>query len=125
MGAANFTIAVPPSSAGSQTMASAVVTLLKVNSTSSQTPTTVKLNLLSSTHGCVPASGGGLTCVARISVPPGSDTFSVTTYSLPNGTGTVVTSDLVTTSITAGKQTNCAKATPAPAAAATSTAVTR
>jgi hypothetical protein len=100
-------------------MASAVVTLLKVNAAPSQRTFTTKLNLQSSTQGCQAVSGGGLNCVVRISVPPGSDEFSVTTYSLPNGTGTVVSSDLVTSSISAGKQTNCVKATqPATAAAA-------
>lgn len=96
-------------------MASAIVTLLKINGSGVRAPIAVKLDLRSSTRGCQLGLGGTLNCVARISVPPGSDTFSVVTYSQPGGAGVIVTSDTVTTSISAGKQTNCVKAAPSPA----------
>ena len=110
-GSASFSIAVPPAAPGAtRSMQSVVVTLLAVNGAS---PTTaiapVKMNLSANTPGCSLTPSSTLTCTASIAVPPGRDTFTVTTYAQPNSAGTQVSSDQVTTSISAGRSTTCVK----------------
>jgi hypothetical protein len=49
------------------------------------TPLTMNLNL--STYGCQSQTGGGMSCIAAVTAPSGNDTFSITTFSGPNGAG--------------------------------------
>lgn len=115
-GSAAFTVNVPPQTSSSIEQ-SAVVTLLKVNGNSTTgSPVQLAMNLTVTTPGCTAAQGGGLTCIMRITVPSGQDTFSVATYTLPNSGGTQLSNDQVTTAISAAKQTSCIKS-PSPAVA--------
>jgi hypothetical protein len=83
-GSVDFTVTVPAS--GSGIPQSMVVTLVQGAGPSvHMTPLTMNLNL--STYGCMSLTGGGLKCIAAVTAPSGNDTFSITTFGGPNGTG--------------------------------------
>jgi len=122
-GQAAFTINVPPKSAGNEAAQSAVVTLVKVNGNApSSTVSSLAMNLTAATPGCTTALNGGLTCIARLTVPSGQDVFTVATYAGANSSGTQLSNDQVTTAISPSKQTSCVKS-PAPAATSASKSV--
>lgn len=110
LGSATFTIAVPPPAAGAaRSMQSVTVKLLQVNDNAPAAPVAMSMNLAATTSGCTQASDGTLTCLARITVPAGTDAFSVITYAQPNEKGTQVSADQVRTTISSGRSTTCVK----------------
>lgn len=115
-GSASFSIAVPLGAGGAPTMQSLTLALLQVNGAApAGAVTPVKMNLGKNAPGCTLAAGAStLTCTAKIAVPPGTDTFSVTTYAQPNQAGAQISTDRVTTAISAGRATSCVKKTSNP-----------
>ncbi len=94
-GPANMVIFIPPPSkqnthfrpnyisAGTQSMTVGLVS----GTTTSPLAT---INLTQSSPNCTVPAGGGLQCTATVQAPFGTDTFSVSTYSLQNGTGNLL-----------------------------------
>jgi len=119
-GSASFSIVVPAPAAGaSAAMQSVEVVLMKVNGLApASVIAPLTMNLTRTTPGCTPAAGGALSCIARIAVPPGKNTFAVTTFAQPNHLGAQVYSSVVTTTISAGHATTCVRTSQSPAAAA-------
>jgi hypothetical protein len=119
-GSASFSIVVPAPGAGAPAaMQSVEVVLMKVNGLApASVIAPLTMNLTRTTPGCTPAAGGALSCIARIAVPPGKNTFAVTTFAQPNHLGAQVYSSIVTTTISAGHATTCVRTSPSPAAAA-------
>ncbi len=100
-------------------MQSVEVVLTKVNGLApASVIAPLTMNLTKTTPGCTPAAGGALSCIARIAVPPGKNTFAVTTFAQPNHQGAQVYSSVVTTTISAGHATTCVRQSPSPASAA-------
>lgn len=120
LGSAAFSILVPaPGSGTSATMQSVEVILTKVNGLApSSAVAPMTMNLSRKTSGCAPSAGGALTCVAKIAVPPGKNTFSVITFAQPNHLGAQVYASVVTTTISPGRSTSCVRASPSPGTAA-------
>lgn len=105
LGSATFTVS---PATGVQSI---VITLTQVNGAAPPVKTAaLTMNLTSSTAGCN-AGGGTVSCTATVSAPVGNDMFSITTYSNPNGTGSVVSSTQANAVIVAGGKTNCVPVT--------------
>gem|GEM_PF-815038 len=64
--------------------------------------TPVIANLTSTSPGCSSVSGG-VQCTVPVSAPPGSDTFSVSTFDGPNATGNELSTASVTQTIVSGQ----------------------
>lgn len=110
LGSATFTIAVPPAQKGAaRSMQSVTVALLQVDGKASDAVKPMTMNLTPETSGCTLANDGTLNCLARISVPAGNDTFTVTTYAQAGAKGSQVSADRVQTAISAGRSTSCVK----------------
>lgn len=101
MGYATFSV---NPAAGVQSL---VINLTQVNGAAPSTKTaTFTMNLTATTATCTSA-GGALSCTATMPAPIGNDTFSITTYSGQNGTGSVVSTTQASAAIAATGTTNC------------------
>ena len=110
-GTASFSISVPPAANGAPlSIQSLSVSLDTVDGREpAAAPRPFEMNLSKASAGCTALIDGSLTCTAKISVPPGNDSFTVTAFALPNEAGARVYSNRVTTHITAGRSTTCVK----------------
>jgi hypothetical protein len=101
---------------------SLVVRLVNVNGGFAPGVAPVTLNLTRRSAGCGAAPGATIRCTTSITVPAGSDTFSVVTYALPNGAGTALSTTQTTTTISPAGKTWCTPSEAHAAAAAAATA---
>ena len=110
-GSASFNIVVPAASKNAgPAMQSVSVSVVAIDGRPlSGAPVTSSMNLFKSVPGCSALAGGALSCTARISAPAGRDSFIVTTYAQPNLKGAAISTSRVTTTISAGRTTSCAK----------------
>jgi len=105
-GAASFSVTVPRGSTPG--MQSLVVSLASINGAAPVGRIApVTLNLTARTPGCALQSDGSLRCTTSITVPAGTDTFTMVTYQQANGMGAQVSTTQTTTSITPGGKTSC------------------
>ena len=107
LGTASFSIVVPSRRAASPAIQSVAVSLVRLNDAATTAVLPVKMNLTAATRGCVAQADGSRKCVASIAAPAGRDTFTVVTYSGPDGTGVPVSSTSATAAISPGGKTYC------------------
>jgi len=106
-GTTSFTVSVPAS--GAPMPRSLVVALVTPKQSSAMAP--LVMNLSATTAGCSSTVSGNLTCVATATAPAGNDTFSITTYSGLEGTGSKLSSAEATVAValpSAVRKTACA-----------------
>jgi hypothetical protein len=107
-GTASFSVRIPAGTAPQ--MQSLTIALAQRNgSTPTAAVKPVTLQLARNAAGCAQQSDGSTRCTASIAAPAGTDTFTIVTYALPNGTGAIVSTTQATAVITAGGKTLCSQ----------------